>query len=66
MTTTTVNTIMGPFDEDRYTRLKEALDENLKTPMTQFSFEGHVWDRAFTKYMIEYLSPLFGFGEYTQ
>ena len=58
---------MGAFDEDRFERLKETFEENLNDgPTTQFEFEGQTLVRSYARYLLQYLSPLLGFGEYKE
>lgn len=55
---------MGSFDKDRFRLLRLLYEKNLREELTQFEFEGHTWVRSYAYYMLEYLSPLLGFGEY--
>lgn len=61
----TVSTNMGPFDEERFGKLLVAYERNLKEALPQFDFEGHEWARNYAYYMLEYLAPALGFGQYT-
>lgn len=60
----TITTIMGDFDRVGFNKLKDVYELSLKNGMTWFELNGEEWDMQFASYVLEYLSPRLGLGQY--
>ena len=61
-----VDTILGPIDEQKFEELKEGYGRAIEHRYDQFIWQGQHVETKLAGYLLEYTSPLLGFGAFKQ